>query len=211
MPELTYTLLGDGSSDKALLPIINWTFQQHHPTLVIQAQWADFSLLPDPPPISKLPERIRKAIDLYPCNLLFIHRDAEGQAFDDRRKEIMTAWRLVEHAYVDQRSISIVPIRMTEAWLLFNEQAIRTAAGNPSGKQRLQLPAFRMVETLPNPKRELQQLLREASGLTGRRLQGFKVSRAVQIVANNIDDFAPLRNLSAFASFEESISNLAID
>lgn len=139
MRELTYTLLGDGSSDKALLPVINWAFLQHHPNLIIQAQWADFSLLPDPPLISELPGRIRQAIDLYPCDLLFIHRDAERETLADRQKEIMTAWRLIEFAYANHRSVSVVPIRMTEAWLLFNEHAIRTAAGNPSGKQKLEL------------------------------------------------------------------------
>ena len=154
--------------------------------------------------------RIRQAIDLYPCDLLFIHRDAERETLADRHKEIMTAWRLIEFAYANHRSISVVPIRMTEAWLLFSEHAIRTAAGNPSGKQKLELPALRTIEALPNPKRELQRLLREASGLTERRLKNFKVSRAVQLVADNIEDFSPLRKLSAFIVFEEYIRTLVI-
>lgn len=205
MPEITYTLLSDGTSDRALLPIIDWTLRQHFPDLLVQRQWADFSLLPEPPPNGKLSERIQRAIDLYPCDWLFIHRDAERQPITDRHQEIAEAWENARIRSENNHFAAIVPVRMTEAWLLFDEQAIRTAAGNPSGKQPIVIPSLRTLETLPDPKQVLQRLLREASGLNPRQLRRFNVSRAVQLVADNVQDYSPLRSLAAFTMFDESI------
>lgn len=207
MTELTYTLLGDGTSDKALMPIIDWTIRQHTPNLVIQSQWADFSYLNEPPPVSRLPGRIHKALQLFPCDWLIIHRDSERQSLSERYEEIMEAWREMEHQYGRQKAVGIVPVRMTEAWLLFDTAAIRLASGNPSGKQRLMPPALHRMEDVPDPKQTLHHLLREASGLSGRRLQKLNVARAVQLVANNIQDFTPLRQLSAYQAFDAAIQN----
>ncbi len=203
MREITYTLLSDGTSDKALLPIIDWTIRKQHPDIVLQSQWADFSLLAIPP--KELPERIKQAIDLYPCDWLFIHRDGEKQPLADRRQEIDQAWQRVAGSYTVRTVIGVIPVRMTEAWLLLNENAIRLAAGNPSGKQKLSIPGIKQLESLPDPKQTLQQLLRDASELSGRRLQKFNVSKAVQLVAENISDFSALTNLNAFLIFEELV------
>ncbi len=207
MAEITYTLLGDGSSDRALLPIINWTFRQHYPQLGIQAQWADFSRLHSPPALNKLDERIRKANYLYPCDYLFVHRDAEKQSWQERYDEITATF----NQFANLKMLCIIPVRMTEAWLLFSEQAIRKAAGNPLGSHKLSLPALRQIESTPNPKQVLQSLLREASGRKGRNLQKFNVSQAVQLVADFTVDFNQLRNLEAFNRFEESVRMLPIE
>ncbi|KAB7729107.1 DUF4276 family protein [Rudanella paleaurantiibacter] len=208
MSEITYTLLGDGSSDKALVPIINWTLERHFPDLIIQSQWADFSQLRNPPPINQLSKRIAVALQLFPCNWLFVHRDAEKQTVEMRQQEIDDAWREQKKTASQYQIVSVIPVRMTEAWLLIDEQAIRVAAANPSGKQRIQLPSVRLLESLSDPKNKLKQLLREASGLQGRRLQQFNESKAIQLVAQNIQDFSALKNLSAYAQFEEMVKRL---
>lgn len=38
------------------------------------------------------------------------------------------------------RHIPVIPVRMTEAWLLGHELSIRSAAGNPNGSENLELP-----------------------------------------------------------------------
>ena len=106
--------------------------------------------------------------------------------------------------------ISIVPVRMTEAWLLFDEQAIRKAASNPSGRDPLKLPSLLAVDSIPDPKQQLKELLRQASGLSGRRLQKFNESKAIQLIADCIPDFSPLRKLAAFVNFEKSVQLLVV-
>ncbi|OKH56373.1 hypothetical protein NIES2101_00925 [Calothrix sp. HK-06] len=82
------------------------------------------------------------------------------------------------------------------------------AAGNPRGNQRLRLPNINKLEQLPDPKEILHGLLYEASGLTGRRLKQFSVHERVHRVSELIDDFSPLRALSAFQALEADIQQI---
>ncbi len=75
MRELRFTLVADGSSDRALLPIFIWLLREHFGRIPIQPEFADLRRLPNPP--RELFERIAKSVELYPCDLLFVHRDAE--------------------------------------------------------------------------------------------------------------------------------------
>lgn len=203
MTPLTYTLVADGPSDRCLGPIINWTLAGAAPSdaLLIDAQFADFRDVPDAP--QDLTERIRRAVREFPCDVLFVHRDAEREAPVRRREEIEAAARAVGV----QPVVCIVPVRMTEAWLLFDEAAIRRAAGNPNGKVALRLPALQKLEALPDPKAVLQDALVTASETSGRKLKLFQRDlRTLRYrVAELIEDFSPLRSLPAFQGFERDV------
>ena len=203
MSELRYTLLSDGPSDRALLPLLSWLLRTHGVERALQADWADLRRLRNPP--TRLADRISRALDLYPCGLLFVHRDAERASCADRVAEIHGALRHVAGAQPVPPAVCVVPVRMQEAWLLFDEAALRTAAGNPLGRQPLALPRTADLEHLPDPKRILHDLIREASGLHGRRRKRVPVSFYAGRVAELIDDFAPLRALSAFQALEADI------
>src|SRR6266511_2363362 len=150
MRELRLTLLSDGSSDRALLPLLVWLLRQHHVESAIQTAWADLRRLPRPP--RGLPQRIQQALELYPCDLLFVHRDAERLAHSARIAEIQRGVELATKQGPLPSVVRVVPVRMQEAWLLFDEAVIRTAAGNPNGRQPLELPRLRgCLETPPMP------------------------------------------------------------
>jgi hypothetical protein len=203
MEELRYTLLSDGPSDKALMPILTWLLRQHVPNLPIQPSWSELRRLPTPP--RELHEKIQKSIELYPCDLLFIHRDAETTSLEERLGEINQA---VSNAIVDRQMpavVCVVPIRMTEAWLLFDINAIRQAAGNPNGTVPLNLPTLSDVESIPNPKRVLHNILRTATGLRTYRRRRFDTNFAVQRIPECIEDFSSLRRLSAFIALEDEL------
>ena len=205
MTSLRYTLLSDGSSDRALIPILTWVVSEHLPTSAIQADWADLRRLPRVP--QGLSARIAAALELYPCDLLFVHRDAERQPAIDRVAEVEAA---VEELgpRVSVPVVSVVPVRMQEAWLLIDESAIRRASGNPNGRQAVELPLLRRIEAVPDPKVVLDALLRRCSGLHGRRLRQFPTSERAVRVAEFISDFAPLRTLPAFSAFETRLVHL---
>ena len=192
MEELRYTLLSDGPSDKALMPILAWLLRQHVPNLPIQPSWSDLRRLRTPP--RELHERIQESIKLYPCDLLFVHRDAETTSLEERLSEINQA---VSNASVDRQMpavICVVPIRMTEAWLLFDINAIRQAAGNPNGTLPLNLPALSDIEGLPDPKRILRDKLYAATELCAHRKRRFDTNIAVQRIPECIEDFSSLRS-----------------
>ena len=186
MLELRYTLLCDGSSDRRLLPIVTWVLRQHT-TLPIAPAWADFRFLARRP--STLQERAIAAIEYYPATSLLIHRDAEAATRDQRINEIAEA---VEGLAIPDY-VCVIPVRMQEAWLLFDEAAIRQAAGNPNGRRSLSLPSLQRLELVPNPKELLLQALRDASELGSRRLATFSPAQAAHRLAGLIDDYSPLR------------------
>ena len=203
MSDLRYTLLSDGSSDQALMPILSWLVHEHLADYAIQSEWSDLRRLPDPP--KSLIERIEMSLELYPCDLLFVHRDAERAPLEERVQEIRNAVEGMPTPLSMPPAVCVVPVRMQEAWLLFDEDAIREAAGNPKGKQRLELPPIEQLERLPDPKSILHGMLRSASGRTGRRMKKLPISTIVRRVPECILDFSPLRSLPAFRALESEI------
>lgn len=208
MDQLRYTLLSDGSSDRALLPVLSWVLQAVGEVTLPYGEWADLSVLRGG--TTSLAERIQWAVELFPCDLLFIHRDAEKQPPRARYEEIESALESVSGPASRISHVCVVPVRMQEAWLLYDEQAIRTAAGNPGGVQPLGLPRLEELESLPDPKAILHSALERASGLVGRRLKKFEPRRRCFDVAEAAADrgFEPLRALPAFARLLADLSVL---
>ncbi len=199
--ELRFTLLSDGSSDAVLMPILEWVLRQHSrlPTL---GEWAELRHLAKPP--RGLADRVNKSVELYPCNILFVHRDAENQDPQLRHQEILEATSHLDLPPV----VCVVPVRMQEAWLLLDETAIRFAAGNPNGTMVLDMPRVRDVERIPDAKESLHQLLKTASGKKGRHLKRFNSRRAVVNLTQRTAGFAALRGLSAFHRFENDVRGM---
>ncbi|MEO6423578.1 MAG: hypothetical protein ABIR84_13140 [Candidatus Nitrotoga sp.] len=194
--DLTYTLITDGSSDRVLIPVINWALDQID-GVRYNSQHAEVTLRPS----VGLFLRAESAIKYYECDILFVHRDAESLLMKSRIEEIKN--QLVK---LDKPYIPVVPIRMTEAWLLVDEQAIRSAASNPNGKVKLNLPEVNNLEGLSDPKNVLFESLKLASELPPGRLRKFRPETCRHRVAELISDFSQLRNLSAFVQFENSLS-----
>ena len=204
MPSLRYTVVGDGTSDRALMPILRWILLQSGTAMPLSPSWADPRRLRES--TNRLADRLPQALDLYPCDLLFVHRDAEKEAAEMRYNEIAEAVSGLNAP----PTICVVPVRMTEAWLLLDEGAIRRAADNPNGRIRLDLPTLKEMETMPDPKEKLNGMLRTACELSGRRLNQFKrdeARRRVQ-VAEFVQDFSPLLRLSAFKHLQEKTDAL---
>lgn len=199
------TLVTDGSSDVVLVRILEWLIAQLTMT-EIEMRWADLRGLPKKP--QGLSERIVVATRLYPCQILFVHRDAESQDPRLRYTEIQVA------NTTGLCHVCIVPVRMQEAWLLHNEAALREAADRPSGTDPVDLPTAARWERLPDPKATLYTALRTASGATGRRAKRFKPARAAHRLAELITDWSPLRSLTAFTQLETdtraALQNLGI-
>lgn len=214
MNEIKYTLLSDGRSDKALMNIIDWLFSQLLPQVPVQKQFADFSFIPKPPPNDRLDLRILKALELYPCDIVFVHRDAESSRQDDyqsRLIQIQESYDRTNQFGAMSKLVKVVPVRMMEAWLLINEYAIKMASGNRNNRMDLNLPPIIRLETIPDPKKMLDDLIKGASGLHSRRLDKLNVREAVHRVAENIDDFSKLRQLSAFIRFEEDLRKVLLE
>ncbi|HET9284742.1 MAG TPA: hypothetical protein VFR24_22560 [Candidatus Angelobacter sp.] len=124
-----------------------------------------------------------------------------------RKEEIINALAQLEEG-MNVPYVCVIPVRMQEAWLLIDQNAIRMAAGNQYGRVPLTLPRARDLEGIADPKALLFELLRTASELTGRRLQRLSLSGVRLRIAQLIDDFAALRALRAFRLFEADLGEV---
>ncbi len=202
MNPFRYTLVADGSSDRCLRRFINYVLDEIPGIAELgsvpqfagpsETRTDDYGLSP----------RLHRAVKLFPCDLLFVHRDAERDPPENRREEIRRACAGGDFPTV----VPVIPVRMTEAWLLIDENAIRRAADNPNGSARLTMPGVAELEFLPNPKKILFDLLEVASEKKGRRLAQFKTTQSLSSrrarVADLIRDMSPLTSLPAFEFFQ---------
>jgi hypothetical protein len=200
MREWCLTLVTDGAGDRALIAPITWLLHAKLPGTPVRIEWANLARLRRPP--IGLADRIQVALDYYPCDILLVHRDAERERREKRVVEIQAAIKEVSAA---QPHLCVVTVRMQEAWMLIDEDAIRGAAGNPNGMVALALPKLHKLEDEPDPKRILHELLRKASELTGRRLKKFSAAANAHRVAELVEDWRPLRKLAAFVAFEAEL------
>jgi hypothetical protein len=145
--------------------------------------------------------RLQAALQLYPCDLLFVHRDAENEDRETRVEEIRQHLVRLDN----QTAICVVPVRMQEAWFLFEERAIRLASDNPGGRMTLSLPPLDRLESIADPKSVLFDLLYKASGLRPGRQHRFVPALRLHRLAEIIEDFSPLRRLPAFRALEDEM------
>lgn len=205
MSERRFTLLAEGTSDRVLLPIIRWMLLQQHGSYEWSEQLADFSNLPNPP--RSLAERITASIIYYPADVLFVHRDADRTSVESREKEILSAFSNQESA-PKVKCVPVIPVRMTETWLLISESALRESVDNRNSRIALDLPAITRLESLPDPKRRLQEALEIASELSGRRKKNFHFPTHRARIPNHIEDWNQLLKLRSASRLYDAIRHL---
>jgi len=207
MESIRFTLIADGSSDKALMNIIKWVLDDLFPTTPNKGTYGDFRMLQKPPKKDEVHKQIQFAQHYYPFDILFYHRDAESNnttIIEERITEIKGQL----DAEFNQKIVCIVPVKMMESWLLIDEMAIKKAAGNKNYKNQINLPPINKLETIKEPKEILHNLLKQVSGLKSRRLKNFNVHQAVHLVTEYTTDYTLLRQLSAFNKFEEDLKDV---
>ena len=151
----------------------------------------------------QLVDKIRNGLgSVNRYSLLFVHRDADRNGSNARYGEIS---RAVEEARYSGPWVGIVPVRMTEAWLLLDEVAIRNAVGNPNGRTRLDLPSAAEAERMADPKSALRSALLTAGEVEGRRRR--KMARRYPGLRNrlleNLPVGGPLEELESWSTFRD--------
>jgi len=146
----------------------------------------------------RVEDRLRAILAEDPnFDIVFVHRDSENKDPSPRYSEVSSA----VSATFTGPAVAVVPVRMTEAWLLLDEQAIRQVAGSPSGRQDLSLPQRSAVERVADPKRVLKDVLVTACGLHGRRLKMFRAQFPVHraLLLERLDPNGEVRELTAWS------------
>lgn len=197
--------LADGPSDEPLGEHVRALAAAHGVRLDVVTP--DFRRMDSPPGLA-VHERLACMLRIDPdFDVLLVHRDAEKESPEKRVEEIDAGLALVG---VSWPRVPIVPVRMTEAWVLLDEQAIREVAGRPTGSMAIGLPSARRVEGLPDPKASLVEALATASGLSGRRLKKFKrdfPAHRAQLLTM-LDRKGPVKQLSSWQALEAATAEV---
>ena len=188
--QITYTVVADGGTDRLLVPIIEWAIHRLDPEVDILE-----------PEFEKRIGSVSEFFGSYKHTtmLVFAHRDAESSDVEDR---------LSEFGEVSEKVVPIVPVRMSETWLLIDGSAIARAADSTVP---VSVPPPNRLEQIADSKTELEQLLLKAAGSpTGRRGKTFKRSMTERRVnlASLIKDYSPLETLDAFCRFQASLAEV---
>lgn len=124
-------LLVDGPSDQPL---------GRHVTKLARAHGCELDVVsPDltrlsPPPGHAVGDRLARVLAFDDdFDLVIVHRDAEGHPADQRRREVREA---VDAVDPELPHLPVVPVRMTDAWLLVDEDAIRRVVDVPAVASR---------------------------------------------------------------------------
>lgn len=141
-------------------------------------------------------------------DLVFVHRDAEAVQPEDRVAEVMAA--ALAAGIPESNVVPVIPVRMTEAWLLLDEMAIRRVAGRPNDPAALSLPQASAVESIADPKALLHDVLLRAGKPSGRRRRrqferDFGRHRALLIQRLDID--GPVNHLGSWQRLKRDVAD----
>lgn len=199
--------LPEGPSDGPLADIIERLFSRHE--VVVDITEVPHDLLPTGTGRS-VTARLQATANMTatPFAGYLIHRDADKIGPAQRRTEIASS---VESASLSTPHVPVIPIRMTEAWLLLDEQAIRQVAGNPKGRVALDLPSRRQVESHPDPKSCLSTALVAASESTGRRRRSIekRFGEHRRQLLERLDIDGPVTTLSGWKTLLDDVATMA--
>jgi hypothetical protein len=206
--ECTGLFVGEGSSDRPLADLVKLLFLDRGVLLNLSSP--DFAQLRDHVG-SRLDQKMSVGLSLMgeSPDVVIVHRDTDNRDRTVRYDEMLRAY---ENAKPADHMVPIIPVRMTEAWLLLDEAAIREVAGNPNGRNPLGLPRGVSVERNSNPKQLLEQAILAAADVTGRKRkclsQRFYQNR--RSLLERLDRFGPITHLPSWQQLVEDVERVVV-
>lgn len=153
-------------------------------------------------------EASKSAFEKFSILLLFVHTDS-----DDINDELIFASKIVpaQKTLSEQDSnsyckemIAIVPIRMTEAWMIADTELLKSEIG--IDKTDAELGIHLNPEKLNNPKNIIEEIIRlSKEDLTKRRRNnGLNISDLYQIMGQKVE-LSELEKLPSYLKFKNSL------
>ena len=197
---ISYLFLSEGTSDQSIIPLINKIILNNY-NVTINTIIPNFnSVRPRP---SGLTLKIKAVQKLYESiDFLVIHRDADSVGRDHRMNEIKSAIASVSPSF---DFVAMIPVRMTEAWLLVDQAAIIHAMERPTYNKKIIFPPIKKIEKLAYPKNLLLQIVQEIADLPKRRKNELNFPRIRKNIGEHISNYTILKILPAFALFEADL------
>ncbi len=174
MQTLVLALLTEGPTDKRFLPgVIQRTVQY-----LVAERGCTVIDVQEPMPVDISPQiqgqaqRILEAArQTEGYHALIIHTDADHHSAERALNErFQPGLLLAQEAGINHHLVPLIPIRMTEAWLLADPESLCQVIGTRMTANDVGVPERpHQVESDPDPKATLQEVVRRATAQRGRR------------------------------------------
>lgn len=214
MTTLVTALYAEGSTDQRFLPLI---IQRTAVQILSQRGHTIVDVL-EPMPVepAKKDDRAQSILavarQVHGYHLLFVHADADASSTTPAlRQRIEPGVALIQAA--QQRGetvctdlVPIVPVQMTEAWMLVDRDALLSVIGTPPEHHNLDIP-FRPqhVEQIADPKQQLARIFAEALASRTRRVRRrHKIAELYEPLGRTVD----LTVLAQTPSYQQFVAAL---
>lgn len=149
-----------------------------------------------------------KAKNDFEILILFIHTDSDNR--DDSNvfiTKIIPVKELInqqEDDNVCKKIVAIVPIQMTESWMLADKKLLKNEIGIEGSD--LELGIHRNPEDIANPKAVIENIIRisKENQVKRKRNKGLNISDLYQIIGQKID-VSQLEKLASYMKFKNSL------
>lgn len=153
-------------------------------------------------------EASKLAFDKFSILLLFVHTDADDKS-DEMvfKSKIIPAQELLsiqEDNFCCKKMVAIVPIQMTESWMIVDKELLKSEIGVEESDAELGIHLN--PETVNDPKALIEGIIRfSKEGKTKRkRNKGLEISDLYQIIGQKVE-LAELEKLPSFLKFKNSL------
>lgn len=156
-------------------------------------------------------EASRKASNDFSILILFVHTDAD--AISDEtifRTKIIPAKSFIEEQEDDlvcKNIVAIVPIQMTESWMLADKELLKSEIGIEG--EDVDLGLHRNPEGIGNPKVVIENIIRlsKENQTKRKRNRGLDISDLYQIIGQKIE-LSELEKLTSYNKFKSSLRDM---
>lgn len=151
-----------------------------------------------------------KAKNDFEILILFIHTDSDSK--DDSivfNTKIIPATALInqqEDNKVCKKIVALVPIQMTESWMLADKELLKNEIGIEGSD--LELGIHKNPEEISNPKAVIENIIRisKENQVKRKRNKGLTISDLYQIIGQKTD-VSQLEKLSSYMKFKDSLKD----
>lgn len=149
-----------------------------------------------------------KALTDYGMSILCVHVDADARTIDDvllnKISPLYHELENLDHDKYCKNIVPIIPIQMTEAWMLADKELLKIKIG-ALGKRDIDLDLHREPESYNDPKRTIENAIRIAQAERTRRR---RYDLTISDLYDELGQSVPLDKLRAIPSFREFEENV---
>ncbi len=150
----------------------------------------------------------RKGKNEYGITLICVHTDADDAtnrtALETKIIPAKSALQETDEQEYCKITVPIVPVQMTEAWMLADKELLKSELG--THKSNIDLGIHRDPETVADPKETIRNAIRIAkdSSTKRKRGRGLDISDLYQIVGQKLE-LSKLEGMSSYQAFRKDL------